>query len=119
MKKYKLTNISKTINGKTLYRIEALKNFVGISQGMAGGYVESEANLSQENDCWIYGGVSVYDNAKILGNIRIAGRCQICGDVKIDDERYETKILSFFDEVIDEQSKVIFQETLLKKGFDY
>ena len=119
MKKYKITNTTKTINGKTLYRIEALKNFVGISQGMAGGYVESEANLNQEGDCWIYGGVNVYDNANISGNIKIAGRCEICGDVKIDDKRYEIKVLSFFDEVIDEQSKVNFQETLLKKGFDY
>jgi hypothetical protein len=119
MKKYKITNTTKTINGKTLYRIEALKNFAGIFQGMAGGYIESGGNLSQENDCWVYGGVNVYDNARILGNIKIAGRCEICGDVKIDDERNETKVLSFFDEVIDEQSKVIFQETLLKKGFDY
>jgi hypothetical protein len=119
MNKFKLTNTSKTINGKTLYRIEALKNFPGIFQGMAGGYVESEANLNQEGDCWVYGGVSVYGDANISGNIKIAGRCEICGDVKIDDERYETKVLSFFEEVFDKQSKVIFQETLLKKGFDY
>jgi UDP-3-O-[3-hydroxymyristoyl] glucosamine N-acyltransferase len=119
MKKYKLTNISKIINGKTLYRIEALKNFDEISQGMAGGYIESEANLSQDGNCWIYDSVSVYDNANISGNIKIAGRCQICGDVKIDDERNETKVLSFFDEVIDEQSKAVFEETCLKKGVDY
>ena len=117
--KYKLNNTTTTINGKTLYQIEALKDFDGIFKGIAGGFVESETNLSQEGNCWIFGGVKIYGDASLSGNLKIAGQSQICGDVKIDDERQETKVLGFFNEIINEQNKVIFQDTCLKKGIDY
>lgn len=61
-KKYKLTEESINFFGITLYRIEALKDFGYIKKGDKGGYVESEANLSQEDNCWIS------DDAKICGN---------------------------------------------------
>lgn len=63
MKKYKLTDetIQITRNGKEviLHRIEALQDFNGVKAGDLGGYVESEANLRHNGDCWIFG------NAKI------------------------------------------------------
>jgi hypothetical protein len=117
--KYKLNKTTTTVNGKTLFQIEALKDFDGIFKGMAGGFVESEANLSQEGNCWIFGGVKIHGDAALSGNIKIAGQSQICGDVKIDGERQETKVLGFFNEIINEQNKVIFQDTCLKKGVDY
>ena len=39
-KKYKLTEETINVNGKTLYRIEALKDFSDVQQGEKGGYVE-------------------------------------------------------------------------------
>ena len=117
--KYKLSNTITTNNKKNLYQIEALKDFDGIFGGMAGGFVESEANLNQEGNCWIFGGVKIHGDASLSGNLKIAGHSEICGNVKIDDERQETKVLGFFNEIIDEQSKVIFQDTCLKKGVDY
>ena len=39
-KKYKLTDETIDIEGKTLYRIEALKDFNGVRKGKKGGYVE-------------------------------------------------------------------------------
>lgn len=44
-KKYKLTDETKVYNGKTLYRIQALKDFDFIHKGEVGGFVESEKNL--------------------------------------------------------------------------
>ena len=63
--------------GHTLYRIEALKDFSDVKKGDKGGFVESEDNLSQDGDCW------VYDTAKVYGNAVIHGRAVIGGDAKV------------------------------------
>ena len=52
-KKYKLTDECITIYNKTLYRIEAIKDFGSVKKGSKGGFVESEANLSQHGDCFL------------------------------------------------------------------
>ena len=69
--KYKLTEDTINVNGRTLHRIESLKDFGDVKKGIKGGYVENESNLSQNGDCWVsddakvYGDAKVYDNAKI------------------------------------------------------
>ena len=45
-KKYKLTDETIEVNGKTLYRIEALKDFSNVKKGDKGGFIEKEKNLS-------------------------------------------------------------------------
>ena len=65
MKKYKLTKNSIEFYNKTLFQIQALKDFGDVKAGDLGGYIEKESNLSQEEDCWIYGNAIVCDNAKI------------------------------------------------------
>ena len=47
-KKYKLTEESISYNGKTLYRIESVRDFGTIKKGDKGGFIESERNLSHE-----------------------------------------------------------------------
>lgn len=49
MKKYELTSETINVYGITIYRIKALINIdsIGVKSGDLGGYVESEANLSQ------------------------------------------------------------------------
>ena len=65
-KKYGLLeNDAITVSGRTLYRIEALRDFADVLKGDKGGYVECEDNLSQKGDCW------VYDDARVYGNTRI------------------------------------------------
>lgn len=58
MKKYKLTTESIESLGYTLYRIKALKDFGDVEKGDKGGFIEKEDNLSQEDDCWVYGNAS-------------------------------------------------------------
>ena len=48
--KYKLTEESISYFGKTLYRIEALKDFANVKKGDKGGYIEKEDNLSQRGN---------------------------------------------------------------------
>lgn len=48
-KKYRLLeNDIIRVGGRTLYRIEALRDFADVEKGDKGGYVESEDNLSQK-----------------------------------------------------------------------
>ena len=41
-KKYKLTEETINVNGRTLYRIEALRDFNDVKKGDKGGFVEDE-----------------------------------------------------------------------------
>lgn len=78
-KKYKLMEAGIEKNGIRLRRIVALKDFGDVKKGTLGGYVESELNLSQYNNCWIYdkakvyGGASIYENAKIYEEAEVYG----------------------------------------------
>ena len=72
-KKYKLVKRKSIVtgNGTILYRIKALKDFGNIKKGELGGFVESENNLSQEGNCWIYNEAKVLDNATVIDNAQV------------------------------------------------
>ena len=82
-KKYKLIDEYITIGDKKLYRIEALKDFADVKKGDEGGFVESEDNLSQDGNCWIYDDAKVYENAAIYGNALVRGDAEIYGNARI------------------------------------
>ena len=81
MKKYKLTEETIIVNGRTLYRIEALRDFAYIKKGDKGGFVEKENNLSQYGDSW------VDDDAKVFGNAQVCGNARIYGDAIISSNK--------------------------------
>jgi NDP-sugar pyrophosphorylase family protein len=94
-KKYELVKSESIVhNGRTLYRIRALREFtisrgVAIKVGDIGGFVESENNLSQEDICWIFDDAKVYENAIVsdtawvFGNAKIYGNAKICEKAQI------------------------------------
>ena len=82
-KKYKLTDEYITIGDKKLYCIEALKDFANVEKGDKGGFVESEDNLSQYGNCWIYDDAKVYENATTYGNALVRGNAEIYGNAMI------------------------------------
>ena len=71
-KKYKLLE-DETIeyNGRTLHRIQALKDFGNVKKGQKGGYIQSERNLSHEGNCWIHDDAMAMDDSKVLDNAMI------------------------------------------------
>lgn len=77
--KYELTNTSKVIHFiedgsikyRVLRRIKALKSFSDVIAGELGGFVETEENLSQEGNCWVYDDAYVADKAAVRDNTRI------------------------------------------------
>ena len=79
-KKYKLTEETIEVNGITLYRIEAVRDFANIKKGDKGGFIENEKNLSQRGDCW------VYENAKVYGKARVFDKTKVRNEAKVLDD---------------------------------
>ena len=80
MKKYELTNETKTLVGGTvLHRIRALRAITrfGVKAGELGGFVEGEINLSQDGDAWVFGNACVSDNAKVSGDAKVYGSAEV------------------------------------------
>ena len=84
-KKYKLTKENISYCDKTLYRIEALKDFANVKKGDKGGYVEKEDNLSQEGNCWISDNAKVFDSALVSGDAEVFGYAIVYGNAKVYD----------------------------------
>ena len=85
MKKYELdmNDTVQTDCGKTLYRIIALHNFSDVLAGEKGGYVQSEANLSQISDCWVYSVAQVYGNARVYGDAFVSGSTKVYENAQV------------------------------------
>jgi len=83
MKKYKLTDKTKVVNGHTLCRIQALKDFSDVKKGDLGGWVEKEENLSQYGKCWIHNEACVYDCACVHDDAKISDNAIIYDNARV------------------------------------
>ena len=99
--KYELTDETiKTLDGKTLHHIKALKDIPSkkVKKGDLGGWIESYNNLDQKGDCWVADNAWVCENAKVYGNAkvfeyaRVYGNAKVCGDAYVygDAAVYDT-----------------------------
>ena len=80
MKKYELV---KTDRPDGLFQIKALKDGPWGPAGTFGGFVESADNLSQEDECWVYGDARVSENACVSENARVFGNAEVFGDAEV------------------------------------
>ncbi len=76
-RKYELTDETIEVDGRTLHRIKALRDFGGVRTGDLGGFIESESNLSHDGDCWIYDEAKVYDKAQVYEDAQVYGNAQV------------------------------------------
>lgn len=83
-KKYRLTDETIEFNGVKLHRIEALKYFSVVKKGDKGGFVQSEKNLSQLDNCWIF------DDSKAIGNSLVSKNAVLSGNSIICDNAVAT-----------------------------
>ena len=84
-RKYKITNNTMEFEGRTLYRIRALKDFSNIKKGDLGGWIQTEDNLSQEGYCWIYNNAKCMDSARIYDNSCMYDNSEMRGNSKMYD----------------------------------
>ena len=66
--------------GRKLCRIKALKDFRDVKKGEAGGYIESEKNLSQKDNAWVYGNARVSGNAWVSGDAQVYNNAWVYGN---------------------------------------
>ena len=78
-KKYELTDETIEIDGHTLHRIKALKDFEDVKTGDLGGFIESEDNLSQDGLCWVYDDAKAYEQAVVREDAKIKGHSKVIG----------------------------------------
>lgn len=75
MKKYQLLpHDTKQIDGRTLYRIQAVRDFASIATGTLGGYIESEHNLQHFGTSWVFDEACVYGDAIVMDDACVYGQ---------------------------------------------
>ena len=86
-KKYEITDIAHPVYPE-LHRIRALRQVgTDVPYGTLGGYVQSEANLSQEDDdAWIYGEAICRDDALVRDGAFLTDYAQASGSALIEKE---------------------------------
>jgi len=78
-KKYEFTGETIKHDNRTLKRIRRL------SDGLIGGFIESEHNLSHN------GNAQVSDNAQVFGDALVSDDAKVFGDTQIYGNDYETR----------------------------
>ncbi|MFR7821403.1 MAG: hypothetical protein ACLU24_12890, partial [Candidatus Pseudoruminococcus sp.] len=103
MNKYEMLYDDKIeVAGRTLYKIRALRDFNDVKAGNLGGYIEGEENLSQDEDCWVYGNAQVYGNAWVYGNAKVYGDAWVCGNAWVhgDAKVYGDALISKINDIL-------------------
>ena len=93
-KKYEFTGETKTevLFGETVvfHRIRALISFGTVNAGEIGGWIESENNLDESGNAWVFGNAQVDGNARVSGNAWVRGNALVYGDAQVDGNAWVT-----------------------------
>lgn len=85
--KYRLTDEKIEVNGVTLYRIQALRDFgqgaALVKKGELGGFIQGEDKLSQLGNAWVGGDARVSGAAWIVGDARVEGNAWVSGNAEV------------------------------------
>ncbi len=109
-KKYTLREDDTIVrDGRTLYRIQALRHVrFGVEKGAVGGYVEKEANLSQEGPCWLFDEACAYEDARVEGNAILFDQTTLRGKAKL------IEAARIFDQAIVQGEAIVSGESIIE-----
>ena len=103
--KYKLNrDISLRIGEKTVYIIEAVRDFGDVCAGDLGGFIEDEHNLSHHGDCWVYHSAAVYGKGRVNRNAKIYDQARVYDYAMVSDDAVVSGQAEVF------QRAVVFEE---------
>ena len=85
-KKYKFTKETQVVDGHTLHRIVATRDFGGVKAGDLGGWIETEGNLSHNGKAW------VFENALVFGDAWVCGNAWVCGDARVFENSLKVRL---------------------------
>ncbi len=83
MQKYKLTDKTIEVYGRTLHQIVCVTAFASVAAGEVGGYIEQESNLSQDGNAWVFGNARVYGDAEVYGNAWVSKNAEVFGNARV------------------------------------
>ena len=72
-------------NDENYGHIRALTDFGDVKKGDIGGKIDSYANLSQEDNCWVGYDARVCDDAKVYGNAWVYGNAKVFDNASVYD----------------------------------
>lgn len=78
-----LENDTKEVDGRKLYRIKCIRNEKPLVDGLLGGYIESESNLSHNYKCWVGDNACVYGDAVVTGNALVTGKAKVYDKARV------------------------------------
>ena len=81
--KYRITSETKVVDNITLHRIECVTAFSDVRCGEKGGWIESEKNLSQDGNAWVYRHATVFGDAVVRDNAIVGGNATVGGDATV------------------------------------
>ena len=87
-RKYILTDETRKVEDRILHKIKAVKDFNGVHEGDLGGWVESEDNLSQFGNCWIYDNAMVLDEAIVSDMAMVRNRAKVSENAFIHEHAW-------------------------------
>lgn len=111
-KKFELTT-KISFNGRTLYRIRALKNFRNVKKGDLGGYVEKESNLSQTGNAWIYDDAKVMDNAIVKNDATLHHNAEIYDNTIVSDSASVNENATLRDKATVSDNAILYGNVIL------
>lgn len=76
--KYEVTDRTNRVDGRILFEIRRF-------DGLWGGWIESEDNLSQEGNCWIANNACVFGDARVFGNAQVSENAMIFGEAQVSN----------------------------------
>lgn len=79
-RKYEFTGETLEVAGRTLRRIRRL------SDGLRGGWIEREENLSHEGSCFVYDHGKVSDHARVTGDATVRNYAKVSGSAVLQDQ---------------------------------
>ena len=84
--KYEFTDEQKMLaDNIVVHRIRAVRNFGNVTKGTLGGWIEHEANLSHNGNCWVYNDAIVFGDARIENDAMVMHNSRVYGDASIGD----------------------------------
>lgn len=83
-RKYEFTDEQLVLEyGRTVHRIRALRDFSDVKAGDLGGWIEKEANLSHEGNCWVYNNAKVFEDARVLGDAKVYDNARVYNQANV------------------------------------
>lgn len=113
-KKFELDKSSKiSVDGITLYRIRALKNFGVVKKGDLGGYVEKEENLSQKGNAWIFDNAKAMDDAIVKDDATLHHNATVCDDAIISGSASINENVTIYDQATVSDNAILYGNVTL------